>query len=47
LIAALVALCIGIWKEGVEHGWIEGVSILIAVTIIVSVTAGNNYIKEK
>jgi P-type Ca2+ transporter type 2B len=47
LIAALVALIIGIWKEGFEHGWIEGLSIFIAVAIIVSVTAGNNYIKEK
>ncbi|CDW88443.1 calcium-translocating p-type pmca-type family protein [Stylonychia lemnae] len=47
LIAALVALIIGIWKEGIEHGWIEGLSIFIAVAIIVSVTAGNNYIKEK
>jgi Ca2+ transporting ATPase len=47
LIAAFVSLVIGIWKEGIEHGWIEGLSIFIAVTIIVSVTAGNNYIKEK
>lgn len=47
LIAALVSLVIGIWKDGFEHGWIEGLSIFIAVTIIVSVTAGNNYIKEK
>jgi Ca2+ transporting ATPase len=47
LIAALVALIIGIWKEGFAHGWIEGLSIFIAVAIIVSVTAGNNYIKEK
>lgn len=47
LIAAGVALIIGIWKDGIEHGWVEGLSIFIAVTIIVSVTAGNNYIKEK
>jgi P-type Ca2+ transporter type 2B len=47
LIAAAVALIIGIWKDGIEHGWVEGLSIFIAVTIIVSVTAGNNYIKEK
>lgn len=47
LIAAFVALIIGIWKEGIEHGWVEGLSIFIAVSIIVSVTAGNNYVKEK
>jgi Ca2+ transporting ATPase len=47
LIAAFVSLVIGIWKEGIEHGWIEGLSIFIAVAIIVSVTAGNNYVKEK
>jgi len=47
LIAAAVALIIGIWKDGLEHGWVEGLSIFIAVTIIVSVTAGNNYAKEK
>lgn len=42
-----MSLGIGIWKEGIEHGWIEGLSIFIAVAIIVSVTAGNNYMKEK
>ncbi len=47
MIAALVALIIGIWKDGIKHGWVEGLSIFIAVSIIVSVTAGNNYIKEK
>jgi len=38
---------IGVWKEGLEHGWYEGVTIYIAVVIIVSVTAGNDYMKEK
>ena len=47
LIAAFVSLIIGILKDGIEHGWVEGLSIFIAVAIIVSVTAGNNYIKEK
>jgi len=29
------------------HGWIEGVAIFIAVGIILSVTATNDYLKEK
>ena len=47
LLAALVSLLVGIWKDGVAHGWIEGVTIYAAVIIIVCVTAGNNYVKEK
>ena len=47
LIAALVSLIVGIWKDGVSHGWLEGVTIYAAVIIIVCVTAGNNYVKEK
>jgi hypothetical protein len=46
LIAATVALIVGIIQHGAE-GAIEGVSIFIAVIIIVTVTAGNNYVKEK
>ena len=29
------------------EGWLEGVSILIAVVIITVVTSGNNYMKEQ
>lgn len=47
LMAALVALVIGVINDGWEHGWIEGASIFFAVGIIVTVTAGNNYAKEK
>ena len=43
--AAAVSLILGILTEGIKDGWLEGASILIAVVIIVSVTAGNNYIK--
>jgi calcium-translocating P-type ATPase len=46
-LAATVSFIIGVYKDGWAHGWVEGLSIFIAVTIIVSVTAGNNYIKEK
>jgi Ca2+ transporting ATPase len=45
--AAAVSLVLGIATEGIREGWLEGASILVAVVIIVSVTAGNNYIKEK
>jgi Ca2+ transporting ATPase len=47
LIAATVALIINVAKNGWEKGWVEGTSIFFAVIIIVSVTAGNNYVKEK
>ncbi len=47
LLAATAALCIGIWQHGFKSGWIEGMSIFCAVAIIVAVTSGNNYVKEK
>jgi Ca2+ transporting ATPase len=47
LLAAAVALTIGIIQHGLKHGWVEGTSIFMAIGIIVSVTAGNNYVKEK
>lgn len=47
LLAAVVAGVIGVYQHGMESGWIEGASILFAVTVIVIVTAGNNYMKEK
>ena len=45
--AATVALIIGVVQHGWKNGWIEGTSIFFAVAVIVSVTAGNNYVKEK
>ena len=46
-VAAVVNICIGIYKDGWELGWIDGASIIIAILIIVVVTVGNNYVKEK
>ena len=46
-VAAVVSLILGIATEGLEHGWMEGTSILMAVVIIVTVTSGNNWIKEQ
>jgi hypothetical protein len=45
--AATVSLAIGIWREGIEKGWYEGVTIYLAVIIIVTVTATNDFIKDK
>jgi len=45
--SAVVSLVLGIATEGLKEGWLEGASILMAVIIIVTVTSGNNYIKEK
>jgi Ca2+ transporting ATPase len=47
LAAALVSLVIGIYQEGLEKGWIEGVTIYLAIAIIIIVTVGNDYAKEK
>ena len=46
-VAAVVSMAIGIYKDGWEHGWIDGTSILVAILIIIIVTVGNNYVKEK
>ncbi len=47
LAAATVSLAIGIWREGLSKGWYEGVSIYFAVLIIVTITATNDYVKNK
>lgn len=43
--AAIVSLIMGIYTQGWRLGWLEGISIIIAVLIIVSVTTINNYFK--
>ena len=47
MVAAFVSLIIGGFNDGWDVGWIDGSSIFFAVFIITSVTAGNNYAKEK
>jgi len=47
LLAAVVSLCIGIYQEGIRKGWIEGITIYIAVAIIITVTVANDYAKER
>jgi len=46
-VAAIVSLIVGILQDGVETGWMEGVAIIFAVFIVVSVSSINNYMKEK
>jgi Ca2+ transporting ATPase len=46
-VAAVVSLVLGVATEGLEHGWYEGTSILLAILIIVTVTSGNNWVKEQ
>ena len=47
LAAATVSLVIGILREGIEKGWYEGITIYFAIVIIVTVTATNDYMKDK
>lgn len=45
--ASIVSIIVGVIEEGWAEGWYDGVAILLAVCIIVSVTTFNNYMKEK
>jgi P-type E1-E2 ATPase len=45
--AAVVSVVIGIIQRGFPDGLLEGVSIFIALTIIIVVTSGNNYVSER
>ena len=46
MLAAVVAMVVGIYNDGIAHGWIDGVSILVAILIIITVTVTNNMAKE-
>lgn len=46
-VAAVTSLVLGVIAEGLENGWMEGTSILVAIGLIVSVTSINNYLKER
>lgn len=43
--AAIISLALGIFMHGIAEGWIEGASIILAVVIISTVTAFNDYMK--
>lgn len=44
--AAIISTVVGVIKDGMM-GLIEGGSILLAIVIIVGITTGNNYKKER
>lgn len=44
--AAVVSLFIGIYNEGFKYGWIDGVSISVAIVIITTVNTANEYSKQ-
>jgi len=46
-VAAFISLAIGIFVEQRPFGWLEGVAILTAVAVVVTVGAVNDYQKEK
>ena len=46
LAAAAISLIIGILKDGIQTGWIEGTAIFFAVFIVVNITAYNNSMEE-
>ena len=45
-IAALITLLTGL-IENPKWGWIEGVAIFVAIFIIVAITSGNDWVKDK
>jgi len=45
-VAAVVAMVVGIYNDGWGLGWIDGVSILVAIVIIIIVTVANDMAKE-
>ena len=46
IVAAFVSLIVGMIEDPAD-GWLEGVAILIAVVLVVTVTASNDYMKDK
>lgn len=46
-IAALFTVITGMVAQGWRWGWIEGVSIYVAIFIIVSLTSLNDWVKDK
>ncbi|KAK5579297.1 hypothetical protein RB653_008978 [Dictyostelium firmibasis] len=47
IVSAVVSIILGLTVEDRKTGWIDGTAILVAVVIVVLVTAGNDYNKEK
>jgi Ca2+-transporting ATPase len=47
LIASIVSLVIGIAKDGIKTGWIEGTAIFFAVFLVVTISSYMNYQKQE
>ena len=47
VLASIVSLIIGIAKDGIQTGWIEGTAIFFAVFIVVSISSYMNYNKKE
>ena len=47
IVAAIVSLVVGMVKDGPAEGWMDGFTISLAVIIVVSISAGNDYAKQK
>jgi magnesium-transporting ATPase (P-type) len=47
IVAAIVSTSLGIIKDGWAHGFQEGAGIVFAILIIIIVSVGNDYTKEK
>ena len=47
IVAAIVSTTLGIIQHGPAEGFQEGAGIMFAIVIIVVVTVGNDYAKEK
>lgn len=47
LASGLVSLALGLTVDKSDAGWIEGAAILVAVAVVVLVTATNDFQKEK
>ena len=43
LIASIISLAIGLLKDGIKTGWIEGTAIFFAVFLVVSISSYMNY----
>lgn len=46
LVASIVSLIIGLLKDGIKTGWIEGTAIFAAVFLVVSISSYLNYNKQ-
>jgi len=47
IVSAIFSLVLGMIFEDPSTGWVEGTAIMFAVVVVVNVTAGNDYVKER